>query len=310
MATNTESYYDPYIDDLALLFSLFDKEFDKVSIKNIYETSHDVKLSIDYLIGLLPAKRTMICKFFLMETCLLRNCPYLHDLYDCTTICRFWLKGSCSRDKQCIFWHSLDEFYERIPEEYYKDPLIIPEPIVEQIEPFWGDEPIAEPSIDDLDLHNLDNNLDFKIPTFSTIDSDTEKKLEKIATLYPQLTLPFISNLYQYACNSDIPDLIRYLKANHSMNAIIPPVPNAFIGQRTVVNTGPDLWVSTGDTASAKYKDAREDAEYHARLRNTYYEQSQNAYRSGNSKQAKEFSDKGKFHDNEMKSIIFIIFYI
>ena len=61
-------------------------------------------------------------------------------------------------------------------------------------------------------------------------------------------------------------------------------------------------WVETGEAVANMYSELREEARDHARLRNAYFEQAQQAYLIGNKALAKELSLKGKLHSIHMKA--------
>ncbi|KAE9603673.1 putative Smr domain-containing protein [Lupinus albus] len=62
------------------------------------------------------------------------------------------------------------------------------------------------------------------------------------------------------------------------------------------------VWLETGDTVANMYSEMREEASDHARLRNAYFEQAQQAYIIGNKALAKDLSVKGQLHNMHMKA--------
>ncbi|XVE70818.1 hypothetical protein DITRI_Ditri10aG0101100 [Diplodiscus trichospermus] len=62
------------------------------------------------------------------------------------------------------------------------------------------------------------------------------------------------------------------------------------------------VWLETGDAVANLYSELREEARDHARLRNAYFEQAQQAFLIGNKALAKELSVKGQLHNMHMKA--------
>ncbi|KAJ7966343.1 Polyadenylate-binding protein-interacting protein 7 [Quillaja saponaria] len=62
------------------------------------------------------------------------------------------------------------------------------------------------------------------------------------------------------------------------------------------------VWLETGDAVANMYSEMRGEARDHARLRNAYFEQAQQAYLIGNKALAKELSVKGQLHSMHMKA--------
>ncbi|XP_022750037.1 polyadenylate-binding protein-interacting protein 7-like isoform X2 [Durio zibethinus] len=62
------------------------------------------------------------------------------------------------------------------------------------------------------------------------------------------------------------------------------------------------VWLETGDAVANLYSELREEARDHARLRNAYFEQAQQAFVIGNKALAKELSVKGQLHNMHMKA--------
>lgn len=62
------------------------------------------------------------------------------------------------------------------------------------------------------------------------------------------------------------------------------------------------VWLETGDLVANMHSELREEACDHARLRNAYFEQAQQAYLIGNKALAKELSVKGQLHDMHMEA--------
>ncbi|XP_042508805.1 polyadenylate-binding protein-interacting protein 7-like isoform X2 [Macadamia integrifolia] len=61
-------------------------------------------------------------------------------------------------------------------------------------------------------------------------------------------------------------------------------------------------WLETGDVVANMYSELRGEARDHARLRNAYFDQAQQAYNNGNKALAKELSVKGQVHNMHMKA--------
>lgn len=59
-------------------------------------------------------------------------------------------------------------------------------------------------------------------------------------------------------------------------------------------------WVQTGTALSKQYKEARQEARDHARVRNAYFQQATLAFLSGNKALAKELADKGRAYNEQM----------
>ncbi|KAL8191574.1 hypothetical protein R6Q57_028305 [Mikania cordata] len=62
------------------------------------------------------------------------------------------------------------------------------------------------------------------------------------------------------------------------------------------------VWLETGDAVANMYSEMRGEARDHARLRNAYFEQAQQAYLVGCKALAKELSVKGQLHNMQMKA--------
>ncbi|MCO5578796.1 hypothetical protein L7F22_032642 [Adiantum nelumboides] len=61
------------------------------------------------------------------------------------------------------------------------------------------------------------------------------------------------------------------------------------------------VWLETGEAVANMYKDLREEARDHARVRNVYFEQARQAYLSGKKALARELAAKGQVHNGLMK---------
>ncbi|OIV97706.1 hypothetical protein TanjilG_12463 [Lupinus angustifolius] len=62
------------------------------------------------------------------------------------------------------------------------------------------------------------------------------------------------------------------------------------------------VWLETGDTVANMYSEMREEAGDHARLRDAYFEQAQQAYLIGNKDLANDLSAKGQLHNMQVKA--------
>ncbi|XVF09743.1 hypothetical protein REPUB_Repub07fG0121900 [Reevesia pubescens] len=70
---------------------------------------------------------------------------------------------------------------------------------------------------------------------------------------------------------------------------------------RSLARSAP-IWLETGNAVTNLYTELREEARDHARLRNAYFEQAQQAFVVGNKALAKELSVKGQLHNMRMKA--------
>jgi len=73
--------------------------------------------------------------------------------------------------------------------------------------------------------------------------------------------------------------------------------------KKTVFTSVPKLWVETGESVAQVYEQYRTEAIEHALLRNKYFSVATASYLSGDGLTAREFSRKGRYHQEKMKEL-------
>lgn len=233
--------------------------------------------------------KKLVCKYFLQGQCLIKNCSFLHTRSDRSAICKYWLRGYCSRGQECAFVHSLDEIEcsQEIPIE--KPTSFAPRPLMAQ-----------KPKV----IVPTKWNFAAKIKLKELSDEFSHVHLKIVSDLFFQnkfdmsqtkhiLTQKYGGPLKSIASDSNLEDVQQNL-----LRRQLPPISKQ---DRSSAKTSPMQWLETGDSVDSLYKEQRDTAEEHCRLRNMYFMRATEAFLSGNGKLARDLSRLGREHDVKSK---------
>ncbi|KAI8912556.1 hypothetical protein EDD86DRAFT_201699 [Gorgonomyces haynaldii] len=98
---------------------LLHQVFVDLSLEQIQETlksqNYNVERAIDFLLQKDIEQAKPVCRHFIMGNCFRSDCWFSHDPKQ--MVCKFWIKGRCTKGNQCEFLHSVQQSpKERRPE--------------------------------------------------------------------------------------------------------------------------------------------------------------------------------------------------
>eukprot|EP00474_Spongospora_subterranea_P010099 CRZ10557.1 hypothetical protein [Spongospora subterranea] len=233
------------------------------------------------------ANSTPVCKYFLNGHCLIANCQFLHSKTDRSAICRFYLRGHCARGSDCSFLHELDNVTTVSADP---SPIPISPSLSRVISPSHPHPPIhpapfdlvAKMKLESLQAQWAHVNPQLVEDYFRTHGKNLASVAEKV--LRERFGPPSKEVKTMGAAPIKAPPLYR-----HKQNG-----PEERLSVSTPI-------VTTGDAISSVYFESRDAAMDHARRRNSYFTNATAAFLRGDGALAKELSQKGRYHHNQME---------
>jgi len=245
---------------------------------------------------------TTVCQFFLTDSCLRADCPFIHDT--AAVVCRYWLQGECIKgdDGECPFAHSLpmeeDEeqgtFDDQQDEYYYH---------------------IAE--------HGADSSSSSSSSSDAASSFSTAVRVGQLVEQFAGVNkMILVNTLLAHDGDVDLAaaDLGKQFarstatttgKASKPVAATLAASARPFSQQqlqqsrriRLADTAQQDVWVDTGMAVTKLYKELRAEAADHAKARNKFFQEATIAYKCGNGAAAKRLSQLGRWHQTQMNEL-------
>lgn len=281
---------------------------------------------------MLSSSKPPVCRFFSSGGCYRSDCKFSHEVQ--TMTCRFWALGECAKGDACLFRHAFDEQQaESTPVPSSTSSRSSAVGFTPLASPVGSSSLHASPQqspdtrnlfIDDPmipDHHRLPSAAatvsvghspipQVRIPTHMPLSIAERLKLKQLTDKYAMLPSSSIEDIFVCTANRNSASTEEILlKMYPHLRAVPPaapspsPAPVVPPTRKTVSSKTrgrPVKWVETGEGLNQTYTALREEAIRHAQLRNSYFEQSSNAYTSGNKVLANELARTARSHDEQM----------
>nr|CCA26658.1 conserved hypothetical protein [Albugo laibachii Nc14] len=273
---NEDTFFWSIASELVDQLSL---KFPEVNANRMSELLRLVGMNMDRAHAVLKSTFTkeaegsaQVCRHYLQGRCHRSDCMFLHSTNDVT--CRFWLRGLCLQDKDCVFAHDFVELhrlelhrdthrdYESEDEETEQNELELSKDAF----PSLGSIPPGE------------SNLPIRQQNKQTLD------YARAVSLYP----------YQFVHSQPRPGTMTFTSSSAGTRPIRTLKP---------VRMNKVKWVTTGKSVTSQYHQVREEAYQLACARNKCFMRATEAYRSGNKVIATSMSREGRLHNEKMKKL-------
>eukprot|EP00611_Tribonema_gayanum_P001566 TRINITY_DN11143_c0_g1_i1.p1 TRINITY_DN11143_c0_g1~~TRINITY_DN11143_c0_g1_i1.p1 ORF type:complete len:733 (+),score=253.24 TRINITY_DN11143_c0_g1_i1:124-2322(+) len=271
------------------------------------------------------------CRHYLSGECLRRDCMFSHDF--ATTICRYWLQGTCRNGFTCLFVHDLEPADAVAAGAAASS--VSPTPEEEEPLPFSGDAPVYQRGSSAATSRK--NSIEFQgvfsedFPALGSGGSQSSPaKTPSRTRSAPSPSTGASAAAAAAAAASPAGGVLQLAVEGLSYGPQVPSPVSSGKSFAAVVGSGasPQLqpsssrrgsadsrrgagrvrggansngWVQTGEAVAAQYKTARSEAAELARSRNGYFMSATRAYRGGDAKSASALAAKGRELNGLMK---------
>lgn len=263
--------------------------------------------------------RKPICKYFLAGQCMRADCNFSHNLK--SVPCKHFTEGWCQNGDSCQFDHDENALLMSAVHllKYGGEAISMLVTQPNHLDVTQGAS-LRAPSMDSASFPAL--------PVTSTFNSDRSKFADTVhESDQGQMNMNFAEKLKLAELVQSFPSVwseeIEETFANNkfhlanSINALNKKYPGAYVqpkkvkedvGSRISTRVGPRKlgsslgWLQTGLSLSHTYQKLRQEAIEHAQLRNRFYQEATSAFVAGAKLQARDLSQKGRYHDQRMRA--------
>ncbi|KAL0582958.1 hypothetical protein ABG067_007091 [Albugo candida] len=216
--------------------------------------------------------RTQVCRHYLQGRCHRSDCMFLHSTYGVT--CRFWLRGLCTQDKECVFAH---DFVELHGLELQKD---------------------AHRDYESEDEETERTELELSKDAFPSLTTAPLEKGDFLDRQQAKETLDYARAVSLY------PDQLNQSQNRSGTMAYPSPMHQTKPSRTTNFARMSDVKrVITGKAVTAQYQQVREEAYQLACARNKCFMRATEAFRSNNKAMATYMSREGRDLNEKMKKL-------